>query len=170
MVIFSILVVIFVYDLRHKIIPDDLVYTFATISLGSIFFDVSNFNLAIPTILPTFSGPMLLAPFFLLWYFSRGKWIMFKKVLVSLKTEIQSVIGDLKSYRKEWQEVRSKDILNQRIINAYEHANLCSFLLSNNGTIYPPLSEDERIEFEDERVLAIIEAEAMKVWYDDSKI
>lgn len=75
MVIFSILIVILVYDLRHKIIPDDLVYTFATISLGSIFFDISNFQLSIPTMLPTFSGPILFLPFFLLWFLSKGRWI-----------------------------------------------------------------------------------------------
>lgn len=75
MVIFSILIVVFMYDIRHKIIPDDLVYTFATISLGSIFFNLSDFSLSIPTLLPIFSGPMLFLPFFLLWYFSKGKWI-----------------------------------------------------------------------------------------------
>ncbi|MBL7045234.1 MAG: prepilin peptidase [Parcubacteria group bacterium] len=74
-VIFSILIVILVYDLRHKIIPDDLVYTFATLSLASMFFDFSTFELSIPTLLPVFSGPILFAPFFLLWFVSSGRWI-----------------------------------------------------------------------------------------------
>lgn len=75
MVIFSILTVIFVYDLRHKIIPDDLVYTFAVISLGSMFFDFASFQLSMPTILQILSGPILFLPFFLLWFVSSGKWI-----------------------------------------------------------------------------------------------
>lgn len=75
MVALSILIIIFVYDIRHKIIPDNLVYTFATLSLGSIFFNISTFQLSIPTILQIFSGPILFVPFFLLWFLSKGKWM-----------------------------------------------------------------------------------------------
>lgn len=75
MVVFSILIIIFVYDIRHKIIPDNLVYTFVVLSLGSIFFNISTFQLSIPTILSTFSGPILFIPFFLLWFFSNGRWM-----------------------------------------------------------------------------------------------
>lgn len=75
MVVLSILIIIFVYDIRHKIIPDNLVYTFAVLSLGSIFFNISTFQLSIPTILQIFSGPILFAPFFLLWFLSKGKWM-----------------------------------------------------------------------------------------------
>ena len=75
MVIFSILIVIFIYDLKHKIIPDDLVYTFASLSLLGMFFEFSTLVLSIPTLLPFFSGPILFLPFFLLWFLSGGKWI-----------------------------------------------------------------------------------------------
>jgi len=75
MAIFSILIVIFVYDLKHKIIPDDLVYTFATLSLAGIFFDPFMFQISIPTLLPFLAGPMLFLPFFLLWFVSGGRWI-----------------------------------------------------------------------------------------------
>lgn len=75
MVVFSILIIIFVYDIRHKIIPDNLVYTFVVLSLGSIFFNISTFQLSIPTILSTFSGPILFTPFFLLWFLSKGRWM-----------------------------------------------------------------------------------------------
>ena len=44
MIIFSILIVILIYDLKHKIIPDDLVYTFAVLSLASIFLIFLSFN------------------------------------------------------------------------------------------------------------------------------
>lgn len=75
MILFSILIVILIYDLKHKIIPDDLVYTFAVLSLAGMFFDFSIFELSIPTLLPFFSGPILFLPFFILWFFSGGRWI-----------------------------------------------------------------------------------------------
>ena len=75
MIIFSLLIVILIYDLKHKIIPDDLVYTFATLSLTAMFFDLSTFQLSIPTILPILAGPILFSPFFFLWFVSSGKWI-----------------------------------------------------------------------------------------------
>lgn len=75
MIIFSLLIVILIYDLKHKIIPDDLVYTFAVLSLASMFFDFSVFQLSIPALLPFFSGPIFFLPFFLLWFFSGGRWI-----------------------------------------------------------------------------------------------
>lgn len=75
MILFSILIVILIYDLKHKIIPDDLVYTFATLSLLGMFFDFGALELSIPTLLPFSSGPLLFLPFFLLWSLSKGKWI-----------------------------------------------------------------------------------------------
>ncbi|MDP6387832.1 MAG: prepilin peptidase [Candidatus Pacebacteria bacterium] len=75
MAIFSILIVIFVYDIKHKIIPDDLVYTFATLSLASIFFDSSTFQIFMPTLLPFLAGPIFFLFFFFIWFFSRGKWM-----------------------------------------------------------------------------------------------
>lgn len=73
--IFSLLIVISVYDLRHKIIPDKLVYVFIIISFLSIF--ISPFPVGPVFILPTFSaliaGPLLALPFVLLWFFSNGR-------------------------------------------------------------------------------------------------
>lgn len=73
--IFSLLIVISVYDLRHKIIPDKLVYIFIIISFLSIF--VSPFPFGPVFTLPTFSaliaGPLFALPFVLLWYFSKGR-------------------------------------------------------------------------------------------------
>ncbi len=71
--IMSVLVVIAVYDLRHKIIPDDLVFLFGGVS----------FILAIhgwlygsgTTLLDVFAGLLLALPFGALWLFSKGKWI-----------------------------------------------------------------------------------------------
>lgn len=67
------LIVIFIYDLKHKIIPDALAYGFAGValaaSLTSAFFNgfspLAVMNLA--------AGPVLFIPFFLLWYLSGGR-------------------------------------------------------------------------------------------------
>ncbi|MCR4334262.1 MAG: prepilin peptidase [Patescibacteria group bacterium] len=67
--IFSILIIITVYDLRHKIIPDGLVYTFIALSALKLFYYTSIFDLL--------AGPILFTPFFLLWYLSKGKWMGF---------------------------------------------------------------------------------------------
>lgn len=73
--LFSILIVISVYDLRHKIIPDRLVYIFIFISFLSIFVNLSPVGHIF--ILPTFSsliaGPIIALPFVLLWFFSKGR-------------------------------------------------------------------------------------------------
>lgn len=75
--IFSILIVISVYDIRHKIIPDGLVYLFAAISFLSIFITHTNsgLNLFLPPILTILSGPIFALPFALIWLVSKGKWM-----------------------------------------------------------------------------------------------
>ncbi len=69
--IFSILIVITIYDIKHKIIPDILVFSFAGLSF--VFLLVSNWgNLSW---LEIFSGPILATPFAILWLVSQGRWI-----------------------------------------------------------------------------------------------
>lgn len=75
MILFSILIVILIYDLKHKIIPDSLVYTFVGLALLGMFFNFSTLELSIPTLLSFFSGPILFLPFFILWFISIGRWI-----------------------------------------------------------------------------------------------
>jgi prepilin signal peptidase PulO-like enzyme (type II secretory pathway) len=79
MLIFSVLIVIAVYDIRHKIIPDKLVYFFILLSLISVFINTTGFG-------PVFvwgswgnllAGPLLAIPFGILWLVSRGKWMGF---------------------------------------------------------------------------------------------
>lgn len=67
----SLLVAIAVYDLRHKIIPNLLVYLFAGYAL--IFMLVSSWGEV--GFWDLLSGPFLFLPFFLLWYLSGGRWI-----------------------------------------------------------------------------------------------
>jgi len=73
--IFSLLIVISVYDLRHKIIPDKLVFIFIIASIISLFVSHSGFGslFVIPSATDLMAGPIFAIPFILLWYFSKGK-------------------------------------------------------------------------------------------------
>ena len=75
--IFSLLIVISVYDLRHKIIPDKLVLVFILVSLFSIFINNSGIGpfFIMPSLLSFISGPILSLPFVLLWIFSKGQYM-----------------------------------------------------------------------------------------------
>ena len=83
--IFSILLVIAVYDIRHKIIPDNLVFLFIGLAFFSIFInqdilkgiDYRLFNSIFewPTLMAFITGPLLALPFVLLWLVSRGRWM-----------------------------------------------------------------------------------------------
>jgi leader peptidase (prepilin peptidase)/N-methyltransferase len=73
--LFSLLIVISVYDLHHKIIPDKLVYLFIVVSFFSLFINPS-FGTRL-FILPNYSaliaGPLFAIPFVSLWFFSKGR-------------------------------------------------------------------------------------------------
>lgn len=73
--IFSLLIVISVYDFRHKIIPDKLVYLFILVSFLSIFINYSGVPhlFSWPTLINLISGPVLALPFVLIWLFSKGR-------------------------------------------------------------------------------------------------
>lgn len=73
---FSILLVIAVYDLKHKIIPDRLSLIFGVITfIGLFFFANYLFYPHIPSILEFLSGILLALPFALLWLVSKGTWM-----------------------------------------------------------------------------------------------
>lgn len=65
--IFCIYIVITIYDLKHKIIPDPLVYSAIALSLLIPLFFIPY------SLLDWLSGPILFAFFGLIWLFSRGK-------------------------------------------------------------------------------------------------
>lgn len=74
--IFSLLIVITVYDIRHKIIPDLLVFSFAGLSLTRLIFNFGIQDLFhSPFIFDLLAGPILALPFFLMWLFSKGRWM-----------------------------------------------------------------------------------------------
>lgn len=74
--IWSIFVVLFVYDLYHKIIPDGLSYSLAVIALIyrliHIPYDAWN---TLPVLLDISAGVLFFLPFYALWKISDGRWI-----------------------------------------------------------------------------------------------
>jgi prepilin signal peptidase PulO-like enzyme (type II secretory pathway) len=74
------MIVITVYDMKHKIIPDPLVYMFDIVALlAALFFQVGatstlGFHLSLWGLL---AGPICALPFAAIWYFSKGKWMGF---------------------------------------------------------------------------------------------
>lgn len=69
LIITSILLVICVYDMRHKVIPDALSYIFATLALAHLVF------IDTPTVSAVLAGPLLALPFAFFWLVSRGTWM-----------------------------------------------------------------------------------------------
>lgn len=68
------LMVIAVYDTRHKVIPDVMVYLFDFIALISVIFGGA-VMFHPPHMWTLLAGPILAAPFALLWLVSKGRWI-----------------------------------------------------------------------------------------------
>ncbi len=77
--IFSLLTVIAVYDLKHKIIPDILSLVLGFLTLAGLFFLQGNGSLSFPlhwpTLLEFFSGPIIATPFAFFWLVSSGRWM-----------------------------------------------------------------------------------------------
>ena len=74
--VFSLLLVIAVYDLKHKIIPDKLVLILGIISfLGMFLFSQSGFSLHILSLWQFLAGIFIALPFALLWLLSKGAWM-----------------------------------------------------------------------------------------------
>ena len=73
--IFSILITISIYDFRHKIIPNKLVWLFAILSLFSYLFRVNSLDIRAYSLLLNhiIAGVALALPLFLIWLLSKGK-------------------------------------------------------------------------------------------------
>lgn len=75
-IIFSLLIAITVYDLRHTIIPDGLVYTFIALSFIQQFIVWQpSLSFVVPEWIDLLAGPILFLPFFAIWFFSKGMWM-----------------------------------------------------------------------------------------------
>ncbi|MES3031747.1 MAG: prepilin peptidase [Patescibacteria group bacterium] len=77
-ILFSILLVIAVYDIKHKIIPDMLALIFGILAFVGLFFFTNNiFYPHMPSLLEFLSGVFIASPFALFWLISRGRWMGF---------------------------------------------------------------------------------------------
>lgn len=79
-IVFSVLIVITVYDIKHKIIPDSLSFLFAGLAFVSLFLGGSG-SLNWTDLL---AGPILATPFAFLWLISKGRWIGFGDAKLAL--------------------------------------------------------------------------------------
>lgn len=78
--VFSLLITLSLYDFRHMIVPDALVWPLIIISFLSLFFSISpgglfliQFTLRAPELWHFLAGIILPLPFFCAWLFSRGR-------------------------------------------------------------------------------------------------
>lgn len=81
-IMFSLLLIISVYDFKHKIIPDILSFTFGVLAFLGLFFfntNVEQFSFGFLPHIPTFfeflSGFFMALPFALFWLVSSGAWM-----------------------------------------------------------------------------------------------
>jgi leader peptidase (prepilin peptidase)/N-methyltransferase len=73
-IMWSLALVIAVYDIRHTIIPERLVWLLAALSFISVFiFSGDALVLHLPSVFDAAAGIILAIPFALLWYFSGGR-------------------------------------------------------------------------------------------------
>lgn len=87
LLVMSILVLITVYDMRHKIIPDLFVFTFIGLSFATLFLGFDSFGLLIlrlPSLPELASGFILAFPFYFLWLVSDGRWMGFGDAKLAL--------------------------------------------------------------------------------------
>ena len=73
----SILIVIGIYDTKHKIVPNPLVYSFIAISFFGMF--ITRDVVLINDIL---AGPIIALPFFLIWLLSKGRLMGFGDIKI----------------------------------------------------------------------------------------
>lgn len=79
LIVMSLLVLITVYDLKHKIIPDLFSYIFAAVTFIAMFVRIEpsalSLYLTMPELSHLFAGIILAFPFYFLWLVSRGRWM-----------------------------------------------------------------------------------------------
>lgn len=78
-IIFSLLIIIAVYDYRHQIIPNLFVWIFNILTFAGLFFNFGHFDLY-----GFLAGFILFAFFALLWGVSKGKWMGFGDAKLAL--------------------------------------------------------------------------------------
>lgn len=78
-------IAIFVYDLRHMIMPDRWVWSFNALAFISSLMLLARYAAdAQPYLMLLIAGPVVALPLFLMWYLSRGAWMGFGDVKFAL--------------------------------------------------------------------------------------
>ncbi len=81
LLVISLLIAIAVYDLHHTIIPDEWVYLCAALAL---LYSLPQQQTIESSFLFLLAGPLVSAPLFGFWFFSRGTWMGFGDVKLAL--------------------------------------------------------------------------------------
>ena len=84
LLIAGLLVAITVYDLKHTIIPDAWVWLLAGLSLSASLISVVTEPFLSAAVFILLAGPVVAAPLFCFWFFSRGTWMGFGDVKLAL--------------------------------------------------------------------------------------
>lgn len=85
MYLFSLLIVIAVYDYKHQVIPEGIVWVFNILAfLLLFFFNGHQFGFFTPSWQALIAGPFMALPFFLIWFLSRGTAMGFGDVKLAL--------------------------------------------------------------------------------------
>jgi leader peptidase (prepilin peptidase)/N-methyltransferase len=77
----AILIVITVYDIKHKVIPDSLSYSFAVLAFAGLFIGTGGDGVNgasffhMPLLINLLAGPLCALPFAVLWFVSKGQWL-----------------------------------------------------------------------------------------------
>jgi leader peptidase (prepilin peptidase)/N-methyltransferase len=77
-------IVIFAYDMRHMIIPDAFVFTWAGLGLVSQLVAIAYLGITTLSLGNLAAGPILFIFFWSLWYFSKGTWMGFGDAKLAL--------------------------------------------------------------------------------------
>ncbi|MES3005797.1 MAG: prepilin peptidase [Patescibacteria group bacterium] len=78
LIVMSFLVLIIVYDIKHKIIPDAFAYSFALVAVLHLFVGIDSGGgiiLLQPQAWDMLAGAILAFPFYILWLVSGGRWM-----------------------------------------------------------------------------------------------
>ncbi len=83
--VFSFLVLIFVYDWHHQVIPDDFLYPLFGLGVAGLVWHRPFFDcLMIPNIWMVLAGPLIALPIFVIWLITKGRGMGFGDVLLLL--------------------------------------------------------------------------------------
>jgi len=73
LIIWSLFIIITVYDFRTKLIPD--VFSFSLAGIAFLHLFIQDGVLLVPSYWDLFAGPLLFLPFYILWKVSDGRWL-----------------------------------------------------------------------------------------------